>query len=205
MGKNKAVDTQTDITKRSLALSEAELAESRTRRAQMDQYLKPAIDYNTALIGGNKELATQAVAPLITGYNDASRAAKETIFESLPAGAGRDVALAETERARRTAVSTATTGATLGAFDKLANIGSGMGSFSLQELGAGLRGLEGASTSNQAAMKAENDRKASTMGFLGTLVGAGANLATGGFASMAKPKTAPAPAGGGGDYSSWNS
>lgn len=198
MGKNKAVDTTNQITQQSLELSKEQAAKAAAREKRMDQYLKPAIDYNTALASGDRTLATQAVAPLITGYNDASKLTKESIYETLPAGAGRDVALAENERSRRTAVSTATTGATIGAFDKLANIGSGMGSFSLNELGASLRGLEGASSSNAQAVRAESERKASTMGFLGSLVGAGASLATGGFSSMAKPKAAPAPAPSGG-------
>lgn len=176
-GKSKAEGQAGTIAARQSEGSEADRASAEAYRKQMDEYLKPAIEYNRVLATGNKDAAMTASAPLISGITSASRANKEAIYDNVPAGAARDFALASNDLTTRSNVAATLSQKFIEAQDKLANIGSGLGSFSLQTLGSSLRGAEGAANTNSTVMQAEQQRKASTMGFLGGLAGAGGQFA----------------------------
>lgn len=173
MGAPKAETQQNAITSEQLAIEQQQVDASNQDRAQRLALMDPAIQFNKALTSGDRATAMAALAPALAPIDAATKANKEAIWESAP-GAARDVALQQNDAAGRTAVASTESNSFLSAFDKLANIGSGIGSFSLSEIGAGISAGSAASQSNQAVMNAQAQQKASTMGFLGSLAGAAA-------------------------------
>lgn len=173
MAKHQAENTQSAITQQQLDVEKQQLQESEVDRAQRIALQKPAVDFNTALTSGDRTAAMSALAPALAPVAQATKANKEAIWESQPPGAGRDVALQMNDASGRDKTASLQSNSFLSAFDKLANIGAGVGSFSLQELGAGLTAGGQASSSNQSVINAEQQRKSSQLGFLGELAGAG--------------------------------
>lgn len=173
-GPSKELVSQSKIADSQVQVSQEELAQSREDRKRRDDLLQPAIDFNKKAASGDKESLLTAVAPLISEITKGRAQSKEAIYESVPAGVGRDVALAQNETGARDAVAATKNNTFLASLDKLANIGSGLGSFSLQELGAGITSSSNAAQTNDSVIKAKSAEKASTLGFLGQLAGAGA-------------------------------
>jgi hypothetical protein len=118
-----------------------------------------------------------AVAPQIGELTRANQATKEAIYNSVPAGAARDIAMAQNERELPAQKATLLNTAYTGALDKLANVGSGLGAFSLQELSAGLKAGELSGSTRNQVMQRDSEAKAATLGFLGSLAGAGGQIA----------------------------
>ncbi len=176
------IATQNSITQQQLDLARRQdSAATEDRNARID-LMKPAIDFNKAIAGGDQQSLFTAAAPMISEITKASKQSKEAAYDNVPAGAGRDIALAMNDRSTRDAVAGTKNNLFNSAFDKLANIGSGLGSFSLNETGAAISGFGSAANTNQSAMQASAAKKASTMGFLGQLAGAGGSALSGGFA-----------------------
>jgi hypothetical protein len=178
-GKTQSQGTQEAITQQQLQIGQRQQAVSEEDRARALELEQPAIDFSKALISGDPGTLMTAAAPIIGNVARGYQKTKDSIFDTVAPGAGRDFAVASLERDRPAATATTLNQLITGAYDKLANIGSGFGSFSLSELGAGLRGFEGASSTNQALMQNEAQRKSSTMSFLGSLVGGGATAFAG--------------------------
>lgn len=167
---DRITDSQLDIQRTQAAQSQADI----TRRNALEQ---PAIDFNTLLSSGDPAVAMRAVAPIISQISGGAERAKASIFDLIAPGAARDNALAETARGANTDIASATSGAILSAPDKLANLGAGFGASGLQEIGAAISAGGAASNSNAANINADSERKATTMGFLGSLAGAGGTFA----------------------------
>jgi len=172
-GPGKELQSQSKIADSQVRVSEEELANSREDRKRREDLMQPAIDFNKKVAGGDKGSLLTAVAPMISEITKGRAQSKEAIYEGVPAGVGRDVALAQNETGTRDAIASTKNSTFLAALDKLANIGSGIGSFSLQELGAGITSSSAAANTNQSVIQAKSAAKASTMGFLGQLAGAG--------------------------------
>lgn len=154
-----------------------QLAFAKEDRTRMMDLLQPAIDLNKAFATGDREKATAFAAPVIGQISRSSQQAKDSIFNTIPAGPARDFALAKLEQERYGATGEAMTQPYISSFDKLANIGSGFGSFSLNEVGAGLRAGESATLTNESIIRAGTNQKAATMGLLGALGQAAGNTA----------------------------
>lgn len=97
-------------------------------------------------------------------------------MNNIPAGAGQQAALAQLPIQEGTANATALNSAYQSALGNLTQIGSLFGSTGLQEAGAGLSGLQGAASTTSSIGNQQAQGKASTMGFLGELAGAGAKV-----------------------------
>ncbi len=171
MGGGGAQNQQNAITQQGLQQSAEQFQASQADKARMNALEAPAIANYQSLISGDPAVATAAAQPIISNVTSGYNAAKESIFNTVAPGAGRDYALAQLPVQANAAISSGITSQTLAAYDKLANLGAGLGSFSLQELGAGSNLLGQASNSNQSVMSAQEQSKASTMGFLGQIVG----------------------------------
>jgi hypothetical protein len=150
--------------------------EDRDRRVALQQ---PAIDKYTAGAAGSRTEALKAAMPTITEISQGYAGAKDSIMGSLPPGAARDLAVAQLERGKYTAQGSAMSQFSNESADKLANIGAGLGSFSLNEAGAALRGLEGSAQTNANIVEQQSAAKATQLGFLGSLAGTGGKVATG--------------------------
>ena len=174
-----SINTQNQLTQEQIGIAQTQQQQSAADTAQRQALEAPAIGYNTAITSGDKNTAFSAIAPLVSSISNAGEQARGQIMEQIPAGPGRDVALSQNTRNTYSQIASAANTAYTGAFDKLANIGSGIGSFALNELGGALSGLSGASSSNNAVIQAGAQQKSSTMGFLGELAGAAGTAATG--------------------------
>jgi hypothetical protein len=167
------LNTQNQIAQQQLQVAQAEDAQSQQDKAQMQALIKPATDFYTG-VTTDKQSNLAASAPQVAAITAGQKQAKEQIYNDVPAGPGRDVALAQNDTAATGAVAATKNSTYTSALDKLANIGSGLGSFSLQELGAGLSGFSGAASTNQSVIQSQQQSKASTMGLFGQLAGAAA-------------------------------
>jgi hypothetical protein len=143
----------------------------------MNTLEKPAIDYYSNLVNsansGNYNALVRSAGPVLGNITQQQQSAKENIYSNAPAGAGRDYALAMLPQNTAGQVSSALNSSYTTGLNTLAQLGAGYGSVGLQEAGAGLSGLSGASQTQGSVMNAQAQTKASTMGFLGSLAGAG--------------------------------
>lgn len=177
---------QRDAATRAEAISLEQLNQSRADKARSNELMQPAIDFNKALSSGDMNAILPAIAQPLGQIATAHRAAKENVYNTVPPGPARDFALAQIERQAPAARATAINSAYNNSFDKLANIGSGLGAFSLQELGAGLRAGESGVQTRSGIMQQDAQGKAATLGFLGSLAG-GAGAAAGG--AFSRPRS----------------
>ncbi len=169
MGKPESQNVQSNITNEQLGIMREQNNLQRQNYEKSQELLKPSIDRYQAIASGDRSARLSAVAPQIGEIDRGYQATKDSIFDSISPGPARDYALAQMERGRNTAKTGFMNEAVQSSYDKLANIASGLGSFSLSELGASLRGGEGAASSNQATMQNEAQRKQAQMGFFGDL------------------------------------
>ena len=169
--------TQTGVMNRQLDMAE----EDRRQRRTLQQ---PFIDFTNSILSGDYGAATKAAAVPIGQISRQSKLAQEQIYSDVPAGAARDLALAEVSRDRRSQTADFMNRAFMSGLQGLTGLGSESGQFGLQETGAGLRAGEAAGTTRNNVMQADAARKAATLGFLGNLAGA-AGMAAGG--GMRKP------------------
>jgi hypothetical protein len=153
--------------------------------SQMNTLEQPAISYYSNLVNsansGNYSALVQSAGPTLGTIAQQQNAAQENIYANVPAGAGRDYALAMLPQNTAGQVASTLNQQYTGGLQNLAALGSGYGSVGLQEAGAGLSGLSGASQTQNSVMNAQAQSKASTLGFLGSLTGAAASVATGGL------------------------
>lgn len=75
-------------------------------------------------------------------------------------------------------------GAAQSALGALGSIAGSYGNTGLQQAGAGLSALQGSGNTQSQVAQEANQSKASTMGFLGSILGGTANVATGGILGM---------------------
>ncbi len=105
-------------------------------------------------------------------------------MENLPPGAGRDFALAQVMMGQQDAKARTLANEFSTAPTKLANIGSGLGSFSLNEVAAAMGGFNNAANSNSQVAQMQAARAAGILGIIGSLAGAAGNFASGGLAKI---------------------
>lgn len=185
-GSSRASDSQLANANSQTAIAQQQNYNSEADRAARDKAQAPAIGLYTALTSGDPHAALTAASPLIAPISQGYQAAKDSIFNNIAPGAGRDAALANLNIQKNAATSGIFASQTAGAYDKLANIGSGLGAFSLQDIGASLNAFGGATKSNDSVMQAQAANKASTMGFLGQLAGAGGAVGAAKFCWIAE-------------------
>lgn len=166
---------QNDIAQQQLSVSREAETRSREQSASMKADIEPAEKYYSGVAAGGSRLLS-AIAPYVTQISTARKKTRENIYDELPAGPARDLAVAENDRSSYGDVAKVKNAAFTESIDKLANIGSGMGSFSLQNLGAGLSASSAAANTNSSVLQAQSAAKAAKMGFLGELAGAGGSF-----------------------------
>lgn len=171
---------QSDISQGQLDLSKQSQDQATKDLQQRETLMKPAISFNTAITNGSRDARLAATAPLISQISTAGVQAKSKIMNSLPPGAARDVALADVDRETQNNIASSNNQSYTTALDKLANIGNGLGSFSLSETGAALGASQAGAQTEGAVIQGKAQKKASTMNAIGSLVGAAGTAAGGG-------------------------
>lgn len=177
-----STNNQQAIEQQQVNTSNQANAISQQEYQQQQQLEAPAIGFYQGLINGAPGATNSAAAPLISNITQGQNAAIETIKNTVPQGAGQQYALSQVPIQENSQIASTLNNVTTGAYSSLANIGAGLGSNSIQELGATLSGLSGASSTGSSVLQAQNQAKASTLGVFGSLLGAGGEAA-GGFLS----------------------
>ena len=180
---NNITQEQLGISQQQLGIEQQALNTSNQEQAQYQQLTAPAIAYNTALASGDPNAIMTALAPQTQALSQERSQNQEQIYESMPAGAARDYAIGQNNQNVNSQTANLQASAVAQAPNTLANIGAGFGSNALQELGAALgfgnsatSATNAASTTNQGVMNVQEQGKASTLGVIGSLLGAGAQV-----------------------------
>lgn len=185
---------ETDARQAAIAQSQYQTGQDLTKSGQsittqgLDLF-NPAIDFYKGLASGDYNKMIQTAAPILSNISKQYTNTKQNIMDTTPSGAGRAFALATLGREQANANAGALNNAYTSAFTNLAGIGNTVSGIGLQQTGAGLRGTEGAAQTNNQLQQIQQQRKASQLGFFGSLAGAAAAPFTGGFSAMAKPAT----------------
>lgn len=170
-----ALNNQSQISAEQTQLAREQYDDSKRYQAKMDELSAPLIDKEKALAGGDRNKALEAAMPTVSKITGGYDAAKTSILNNLPPGASRDRALANLEESRAVGTGTAMAGEVAKAPEILANMASGFGGFSLQEVGAALSGYGGAASTNKSVMDAQNQQQAAKLGLVGQVAGAAGN------------------------------
>jgi hypothetical protein len=179
-----AMSTNSQITQQQLNLAQQQQTASTEDKAKAEALQAPLIAKETALASGDRNAALAAAMPTISKISSGYEGAKQSVFNSVAPGAARDTALANLEVQKSVAPAQAMAQSVENAPEILANIGSGVGAFSLQELGASLSGYGGASTTNQSNLASATQQQAAKLGVVGDLVGAAGGAATAGIKGL---------------------
>ncbi len=167
---------QRDISAQELAMGRELAALGREQMAQQKEYQAPLANLLKLITGGDRALATQTMAPAISEISRGTEASKEAILEQVPAGAGRDFALAQAEGGRASQVSNLMNKTWLDAFQQLAGLGQGAAQIGLNAYGGGFRGMEAGSNTINSVMQADAASRAATFGLIGSLAQAGGQM-----------------------------
>jgi Chaperone of endosialidase len=175
------LNTQNSIAQQQLDVAKQSQVQSQQDTEQRKALEAPLIAKETALATGDRTAAVSAAMPEISAIGSGINAAKQNIMNTLPPGAARDTALAQLQTQAAVAPQQAIAGQIQQAPEILANVGQGVGAFSIQELGASLSGFGGAATTNQSVLQAQTQQQAAKLGVAGELVGAAGTAAGGIF------------------------
>jgi hypothetical protein len=167
-------------------LEQQQFSQSQANQAQMQTLEAPAIDFYTKMTT-NANTALQAAAPQIGQIDSSMNAAKQNILNTIAPGASRDYALSQLQVQQGAQTAGLLNTETTSAYDKLANLGAGIGAFSLGQGnlatslgGLGTTNLSGAAQTQQGVMNTQEQAKAGLESMFGSLLG-GAGSAVGGF------------------------
>ena len=189
MSGNSAENTQNQITQQQLGVEQQYLSMAQNQLQQQQTLTAPLEQANQNIIDASKtgnysQLISAAGVP-ITNITQQTKQAQESAYNNIPAGAGRDAALAQAKLGEGTNIASTLNQLYQNALTSQAQLGSGAASIGLQEAGAGLNAGGQASQSNQTVMQAQEQAKSSTMGVFGSLIGAGGALGSGAMTSSA--------------------
>lgn len=176
---------QTDLAKQQNATSQEYLKMAQGELAKRNDLQQPLVDYYKRLTSGNPSERMTAVAPALADQAKAAQGARGAI-EDMPRGAGREYALAQLPMQQYAQGADMLNKAYTSAFPGLAGVGTESGQVGLQQAGAGMRGAESASNTNQSVIAAQQQQKASQLGMIGSIAGLGGSIATGGLSSLGK-------------------
>lgn len=171
MSSPSSTGTQQQITAQQLAIESQQNQLAQDNQAQGSQLMQPLISQLTALSSNNPTAISTALAPYLTNITQGASQAKGQIMEDIGPGAAQQVALANVDTGTQTQIAQTRNALTQGAPAQLAQLGQGIESFGLSDVGAAISAAGGASSSNAATMQAQSQGKASTLSFLGELAG----------------------------------
>lgn len=174
-GPDSSVNTGKGITQQQLNVASTAGTQAAQDYAQFKSLISPLITQQTQLATGDRAAALSAAQPIIGQLSSGFAAAKQNIMNSIPPGAARDKALADLQAQYATSIGGAQAQLVSQAPTTLANIGTSVGQFGLQELGAQLNALSGGSTTNFNTGQLQAQQQASLLNFFGSLAGAAAS------------------------------
>jgi hypothetical protein len=141
--------------------------------------LESATSYYGKLASGDPTALARANAPAIQQITGQTNAAKKNILQDMPRGGERNLALEEADINKGAQISQLTTGSYLSAFPSLAQLGGQNVSQGTQATGVGLQGMNASANQYGQLQNMMNEQKATQLGFITSLAGAGAEAAAG--------------------------
>jgi hypothetical protein len=140
--------------------------------------LEQSESYYGKLASGDPNALARANAPAIQQIGAASDSAKKSIVQDNPRGGERNLALEEADITKGAQVSQLTTGSYTGSFGSLAGLGGQNVSQGTAATGTGLQGMNAAANQYGQLQQINNEQKATQLGFMSSLAGAGASIAS---------------------------
>lgn len=194
MGKGGATNTQNQITQQQLGLEQQQQAQSNQMFQTAFPGFQTAENYYTQLASGNPQQIFAATAPAVGQINTATQGASQQIAQNLPRGGVEQMAQANLQQQRAGQVGNLATQAYTSSFPALASLSQGGLGLAANDISNAISAGSVASGSNQAVMQQQTAGKGASLGFLGSLAGAGGEL---GAASKLAPAAAATGGGGG--------
>jgi hypothetical protein len=139
--------------------------------------LEQSESYYGKLASGDPNALARANAPAIQGITEQSNQAKENILQDNPRGGERNLALQEADISKGAQISNLTTGSYVGAFPSLASLGGQNVSQGNAATATGLQGMNAAANQYGQLQQLSNEQKATQLGIVTSLAGAGASVA----------------------------
>ena len=136
--------------------------------------LQQSESYYGKLASGDPQALARANAPAVQGITDATNSAKASIVQDNPRGGERNLALENADIAKGAEVSKLTTGSYTSAFPSLTSAGGQNVSQGTASTSSGVQAMQGAAGQYGNLLNNNAMSKASTLGFFGSLAGAGA-------------------------------
>ena len=133
--------------------------------------------YYGKLASGDPAALARANAPAIQDITNNSNQAKSNIIADQPRGGERNLALEEADISKGGQISNLTTSSYLQAFPSLAGLGGQNVSQGTAATGTGLQGMNAAANQYGQLQQLSNESKATQLGFITSLAGAGASIA----------------------------
>ncbi len=160
------------------------IGQGNTNIGKQQEYQNPLVNFLKGNMTNQASRVSTNAIP-IGQIAQGNAQARENILDSTPAGAGQQFALAGLKRDQAAQTSGLLNSTFLSSFPTLANIGNVDASTGLQQLGGGIRGIEGGAQGLGQINNRDAQSKASTLGMIGGLAGAAGKIATGGLFSGA--------------------
>lgn len=171
---------QRDTAKSQINIGNEMAGLARDEFERRKQLQSPLVELLKKITGGDRDTPTQAIAPMAGEITRAAAASKEAAYD-VPAGAGRDYAMATIDANKNAQIAGATNQTWMDAFSKLAGLGTESGQMGLQSYGGAFRGFEGGSQGIGSVMQVDAMGRASLFNFLGSLAEAGGTMAGAGI------------------------
>jgi hypothetical protein len=143
--------------------------------------LKTAESYYTSLASGDPTKIMTAIGPAVSQIGSQTEQAKNTIKSSTPRGGAQDLAVAEADISKAGQVGNLETQAYTGAFPALASLFQGGAGISVNQIANAISSAQGAASTTAQIGQEQAQGKASTMGMLGSLAGAGGQIGAAAF------------------------
>lgn len=139
--------------------------------------LEQSESYYGKLASGDPAALARANAPAIQQIGSATTGAKKNITQDMPRGGERNLALEEADLSQGAQISNLTTGSYVGSFGSLAGLGGQNVSQGNAATATGIQGMNAAANQYGQLQQLSNEQKATSLGFIGSLAGAGATAA----------------------------
>ena len=161
----------------------ATAAQSTQEGSQLFNLALPGLEKSTSYYGklasGDPTALATANAPAIQSITGQSNDQLKNIMQNSPRGGARDLAIADADLSKGAQISNLTTGSYTGAFGSLAGLGGQNASQANAATGTGLQGLNAAANQYGNLQALNNQQKATQLGAITGLAGAGASIAGG--------------------------
>jgi hypothetical protein len=170
-------DAQTQLAQTMSATGQQSAKEGSTLFNMALPGLQQSETYYSKLASGDPAALARANAPAIGQIDAKVDSAKKNIIQDNPRGGERNLALEQADITKGAQTSGLTTGSYTSSFGSLAGLGGQNVSQGTAATSAGLQGENAAANQYGQLQQLNNEQKASSLGFLGSLAGAGAQIA----------------------------